>query len=565
VCDESDAGGLTIDEATAALTAPGNYFEVMNEEVLGERMAVFLNRPKSVREFLVDGSRRGDSEYAVFHDGCSRRVLTFSGVRSQAASVAAALAARGIGHGDRVAVFAANCPEYLVAFWACASLGAVTVCFNGWWTLREVEQALLATHPKLLIVDRQRLRRFENRKPDFPIVVVEEDFADLLTFAIDVELPDIQIGEDDPVVLQFTSGTTGIPKAVVVSHRSFVGFVLVMLALRARELLLRGAHPEVSSPPGPRLAVFPLFHLSGMQSTAVAGMASGQKSIWPMGRFDPAEVVRITMEEGISMWTGSATHIFRLLNEPTLSRIDPKQIVQIAIGGSATTPEIVRATEERFPHLVGTFGSGYGLTESGGLVSHATHKIWKEARDSVGYPLPTVDVRIVDSEGEDLPQGENGEICVRSPLVMIGYWEDEEANNDVFLPGRWLRTGDYGRLFEGRLHLSTRLRDLILRGGENVYPGEIESRLEEHPSVAEVAVYGIEHPTLGQEVKAVVVLKPGLSVATEELVSFCGEALAYYKVPTHFDFRDSPLPRNATGKVLKAVLIGDQDQMYIEE
>jgi len=553
---------LTYEQATAALTGPGGYFELATEEVLGEPMQVFVNRPRSLRDLLIGAAEKGDEEYAVFDDDGERRVLTFGGLQRQVASVAAALADRGIGHGDRVAILAANCPEYILTFWACAAMGAVAVCFNGWWTRSEIEYGLEATSPALLVADRRRLARLEGDVAEVPTIVVEDDFADLLAFAPDADLPGTPIAEDDPIVLQFTSGTTGRPKAAMVSHRSFISFVLAAFVIGARDSMLSDAPPSAG---GARLAVFPLFHLSGMQSSTVTSLMGGVKTVWPMGRFDPARVVQLTIDEGITAWNGTATHVYRLLAEPDIEGLDPGQLTSVAIGGSASTPELIRATEERFPHLVGTFGSGYGLTESGGLVSHAPNDMLRDAPDCVGCPLPTVELRIIDEECNDLPDGENGEICVRSPLVMLGYWDDPAADEAAFLPGRWLRTGDFGRMAGGRLHLATRLRDLILRGGENVYPGEVEQRLEEHPAVAEVAVHGVDHPTLVQEVKAVVVLHPGAEASADELTAFCAETLSYYKVPTIVEFRDEPLPRNATGKVVKAVLTGDAEHTFVEE
>jgi acyl-CoA synthetase (AMP-forming)/AMP-acid ligase II len=569
VSEVADAGGgsggdvpLTYEQATAALTGPGGFFELATEDVLGEQMQVFANRPRSLRDLLMGAAQKGDEEYAVFDDAGERRVLTFGGLQQQVASVAAALADRGIGHGDRVAILAANCPEYIVTFWACASMGAVAVCFNGWWTRSEIEYGLEATRPALLVADRRRLARLEGADTGVPTIVVEDDFADLLGFAPDADLPETPIAEDDPIVLQFTSGTTGRPKAAMVSHRSFISFVLAAFVIGARDSMLSGAAPSAG---GARLAVFPLFHLSGMQSSTVTSLMGGIKTVWPMGRFDPARVVQLTIDEGITAWNGTGTHIHRLLAEPGIEDLDAGQVTSVAIGGSASTPELIRATEERFPHLVDTFGSGYGLTESGGLVSHATNAMLRDAPGCVGCPLPTIEVRIIDDEGNDLPDGENGEICVRSPLVMLGYWNDPAANEAAFLPGRWLRTGDFGRMLDGRLHLASRLRDLILRGGENVYPAEVEQRIEEHPAVGEVAVYGVDHPTLGQEVKAVVVLRPGAAASADEITAFCAEAISYYKVPTIVEFRDEPLPRNATGKVVKAVLAGDAEHTFVEE
>ena len=308
-----------------------------------------------------------------------------------------------------------------------------------------------------------------------------------------------------------------------------------------------------------------MFHISGLQSSSVTPMATGAGNVWPMGKFDPATVIRLTNEERIYAWNGTATHMFRLLDDPTIEDLDATLVETVAIGGSASTPELIRATEERFPHLVDTFTSGYGLTESGGMVSHAINEMLKANSDSVGVAMPTVELKIVNDDGAELPEGENGSICVRSPLPMIGYWEDEDATAAAILPDRWLQTGDFGRLEGGQLFLSSRLRDLLLRGGENVYPAEVEARLEQHPAVAECAVGGVDHRTLGQEVKAYVVLRPGKTLDVEEVRAFCGKVLASYKLPDHLEVLEEPLPRNASGKVLKTVLQGEAAQTFIEE
>ena len=546
-----------------ALLAPGAPFEMGVEEVLGEEMPVFVQRARSLRELLVSSTRFGDAAYAVFHDGGQRRALTFAGHERQVASVAAALAERGIGPGDRVAILAANCPEWIVTFWATVSLGAIAVACNGWWTRDEIVHALERTGPVLLVADRRRLARLDSADPGMPVVVVEDDFDALTGFAPDAALPDVPIDEDQPALMQFTSGTTGRPKAAVLSHRSLVGFVQIVTFLGAAQAAQVGG--STSGTPRPRLAVFPMFHISGLQSASVTPMATGAGNVWPMGRFDPAQIVRLTVEEGIYAWNGSATHIFRLLEEPTIEDLDVSLIETVAIGGSATTPELIRATEERFPHLVDTFTSGYGSTEAGGMVSHASNEMLKASPDSIGMGMPTVSLKIVDEDGREVPEGEGGAICVRSPLNMLGYWEDEESTAEALMDGRWLQTGDYGRLVGGQLFLSSRLRDLILRGGENVYPGEVEARLEMHPAVVECAVDGVDHRTLGQEVKAFVVLRPGTTLDLDGVRAFCGETLAAYKLPDHLEVLDQPLPRNASGKVVKAVLRGEATQTFVEE
>jgi acyl-CoA synthetase (AMP-forming)/AMP-acid ligase II len=533
------------------------------EDVLGEPMQVFVQRDRSLRELLEQAGRFGDADYAVFHDGARRRVLTFAGHERLVASVAAAMADRGVVAGDRVAILAANCPEWIVTFWATVSLGAVAVACNGWWTRDEIQHALAHTTPKLLVADAKRLARLEGADPGMPVVVIEEDFADLESFAPGAPLPGVAIDEDQPALLQFTSGTTGRPKAAVLSHRSLVAFVQVVSFLGAAQAASVGL--PSTGPSRPRLAVFPMFHISGLQSASITPMATGAGNVWPMGRFDPATVIRLTIEEGIYAWIGTATHMFRLLQDPTIGTLDVSLVQTVGIGGSATTPELVRATEERFPHLVDTFTSGYGLTEAGGMVSHASNAMLQANADSVGMAMPTVGVRIVDEDGKEVPEGVNGSICVRSPLVMLGYWGDSEASSEALLPGGWLMTGDYGRLLGGELFLASRLRDLILRGGENVYPIEVESRLEQHPAVVECAVYGVDHALLGQEVKAVVVLNAGESLDLDAARAFCGETLAGYKLPEHLEEWNGPLPRNASGKVVKAVLRGEATQTFIEE
>ena len=563
--EADDSGSGSDDPATAvmALLAPGAPFEMADEDVLGEAMQVFVQRARSLRQLLEQAGRFGDSDYAVFHDVGRRRALTFADHERRVASVAAALADRGVGAGDRVAILAANCPEWIITFWATVSLGAVAVACNGWWTRDEIVHALAHTTPALLVADAKRLARLDGADPGMPVVVIEEDFVDLEGFAPDAALPDIPIDEDQPALLQFTSGTTGRSKAAVLSHRSVVAFVQVVTFLGAAQAASVGL--PSTGPSRPRLAVFPMFHISGLQSASITPMATGAGNVWPMGRFDPATVIQLTAEEGIYAWNGTATHVFRLLQDPMIETLDVSLVQNVAIGGSATTPELVRATEERFPHLVDTFTSGYGLTESGGMVSHAGNAMLQANADSVGMAMPTVGVRIVDEDGVEVPDGENGSICVRSPLVMLGYWEDVEATDQAFLPGRWLRTGDYGRLQGGELFLASRLRDLILRGGENVYPIEVEACLEQHPAVAECAVYGVDHETLGQEVKAVVVLVDGASLDLVGARAFCGEKLADYKLPEYLEVWAGPLPRNAGGKVVKAVLRGEVTQAFFEE
>jgi long-chain acyl-CoA synthetase len=544
-------------DATDALTQPGQRFAVTLEEVRGEQLLVFAERPRSLREVLAAGAQRGEADCYVFSDGTR---ITFAGMQRQAASLAQALASRyGIGPGDRVAICAANSAEWIQLFWALASLNAVLVAMNGWWTGLEMANALEISEPKLLVMDEKRLARLEG-DPGVPTIVVERDFAALFEDQETV-LPTSPIDEDDPFMLIFTSGTTGRPKAAVLSHRCVVGYLMFQSFMGARGLAMAGRAPGT---PPIRLAPFPLFHVSGLSANVSTMMGAGT-TVWPLGRFDPEQVIELTKRERIGVWGGATTHILRLLDSPAITTLDVTQIVQVGVGGSATTPALVRRAEERFPHLVNTMSTGYGSTETGGLVSWAPNWMLQAATDCVGPALPTVEIRITDDEGGVVADGVEGNVEARSSIVMLGYWRNEEANAETLLPGLWVRTGDFGRYEGGLLYLASRKRDLILRGGENIYPFEIENRLEQHPEVIEVAVIGVEHPTLGQEVKAVVVVSESSTLEPDSLRAWCAEALAAYKVPAHVELRATALPRNATGKIMKHVL-GDADaNPFVEE
>ena len=546
-------------EADAALTAPGAPFELVEEEVLGERMPVLRNRPRSLRDVLLAGAaRHGDRDVYVWSDD---RRSTFTGLVAEVAGVARGLAERyGIGPGDRVAVCGANCPEYLHTFWACAALDAVLVAMNGWWTGGEMRNALELTQPKLLIMDEKRHARLEH-DPGIPIVVVERDWAQVPVAGVS-ELPDVAIAEDDPFELIFTSGTTGRPKAAVLSHRSIISYLLMQSYGGARGAFLAGVTGGGGAEPPVRLATYPLFHVSGL-SNAVGCVMQGAKSVWPLGRFDAGTVIELTKTEGINIWGGGVTHVVRLLDHPAVDSVDPAQIVNIGVGGSATPPAVIDRIEATFPHLTGTTSSGYGSTETG-LLSLAANWMLRVAPDTVGLPLPGVGIRITDGLGDELPEGEAGHIEARSWQMMVGYYDNPQADADTIMPGRWIRTGDYGRLEDGVLFISTRLRDLIIRGGENIYPFEIENRLDEHPEVIECAVFGFDSATYGQEVKAVVVVRADAGTDAAELQEFCAVELASYKVPAVIDVTSEPLPRTASGKVMKHVLAGAENTQVEE-
>jgi acyl-CoA synthetase (AMP-forming)/AMP-acid ligase II len=555
---------VALRDTTSRITGPGMPFEIVEEDVLGERLPVYANRAHSMREILVGAERFGDGDCYVFGDGYR---LPFDQLVPQVASLATALRDRhGIGAGDRVAVCAANCREWLMTFWAVAALDAVLVAMNGWWTGAEMRNALELTDPKLLVMDEKRRARLDG-DPGVPLLLTEHDFTGLFDDA-SATLPDPPIAEDDPFILIFTSGTTGRPKAAVLSHRSVISYLMEQTFIAARGMAMAGYTPPPldspdAPPPAVRLAPYPLFHVSGM-SMAVSTVMSGSPTVWPLGRFEPANVLRLTREEGISVWGGGVTHVVRLLQHPDIETIDASKITSVGIGGSSTPPDVIRQIEGRFPHLESSVSSGYGSTETG-LISWAPGWMLKVRPDCVGPLMPTSQARITDDDGTELPPGAEGNIEARSWMGMLGYWHNEAANAETIRPGRWIRTGDFGRLEDGILFIASRKRDLIIRGGENIYPFEIEHRLDEHDEVLEAAAYGVDDPVHGQVVKAVVVVAPDSLLTEDDVRAFCAETLASYKVPEQVELRTEPLPRTANGKVMKQVLAGEAENTFIEE
>lgn len=549
----------------AQLLGPGSPFELCEEQVLGERVKVFAKRARSLRDVLLRAREFSDADYMVFRDGPHERRYTFGQHEKLVASAAAAFADRfGVRPGDRVAILAANCPEWVISFWATVSLGAICVGLNGWWTEEEIRYAVGHSDPKLLIADRKRARRIHG-DVGVPLVVVEDQFEALLDDYPEAALPTQPIAEQDPAIMLYTSGTTGRAKGVVHTHGNVTNMIMVSFFHGARLMMTNPRQAELPRLANSILVTSPLFHVSGLHCAAVTALAGGAKTVWPMGRFDPEATLDLIEREKVTGWGYTATVLHRLLNHPKARQADLSSFRSVGGGGSPIPAHLLEKARTLFPQCSHTMGVGYGLTEGTAFATLNAGEELHADPESVGRPVPVVEIEIRDDQGRPVSEGEEGEIHLRGPLVMLEYWKDRSATEAVIKPGRWLNTGDVGRLRDGKLYIASRKRDLILRGGENVYPFEIEQRLEAHPAVAEAAVVGVDHEELGQEVKAIVVLEKGQKVSTQELGRWVGEALAYYKVPTRWELRAEPLPRNATGKVLKNDLLEAQNSMFIEE
>jgi acyl-CoA synthetase (AMP-forming)/AMP-acid ligase II len=553
----------TWEEVEAQLTAPGAPFELVREPVLGEPIQVFKERARSLREILEGSVAHGDKEYLV----CEDRRISFAEHARIVASVARALSQLyGVRKGDRVAILAANCPEWIVSFWAALALGAIPVGMNGWWARDEILYGLDNSEPRLLIGDRKRLARIADARLALPVVEIESEFRKLWDFDPGADLPQVAIDEDDPATILYTSGTTGRPKGAVNTHRNIVALCRIQIMHGVRMLMM---NPERTAGAfggsNCMLVNTPLFHVSGLYAGAVTLLATGVKTVLMPGRFDAARAMQTIEREKVTNWGPMGTMLHRVLAHPEFGRYDLSSLRNVGSGGAPLSPDLQRRLRERLPGLRGKMGVGYGLTESTALATLNHGEELERHPESVGRPLTTVEIEIRDPDGKRVSEGSEGEILIRGPLVMKEYWRNAAATAETILPGRWLRTGDIGRMEDGRLYVDSRKRDLILRGGENVYPAEIELCLESHPDVREAAVVGVAHEELGQEVKAIVVPAEGRRVDSEALRRHVAERLAYFKVPAHWETRSEPLPRNATGKVLKSVLVGDAENTFVEE
>ncbi|WP_280429418.1 class I adenylate-forming enzyme family protein [Nocardia brasiliensis] len=531
--------------AVARLTGPGGRFEMAVEEVLGAPMPVLRNRARSLGEVLATAADWGARDYLVTED----RRISFTEHAAAVGALAAALRDRyGLGRGDRIGILAANTPEWVCAFWAAQQLGAIAVGYNAWWTPREIAYGVEHTSPAVLIVDAKRAALVAELDIRVPVLTMEHDLPALLAEYSGATPALAPMDEDDPAVVLYTSGTSGRPKGAVHSHRNLVaviGYHQFNDALAA-EFAGAGAVPS-----GRRfLLTSPLFHIASLHNLVVPRLVTGDTAVLYQGGFDADRVLRLIERERVTNWGAMPTMATRLL-ERDLSGYDLSSLVSFSLNSAPSSAALQHQLRERLPVARTALVTSYGLTESSTAATIATPAELAAFPDTVGRPVIGAEVQIRDSAGQAVPDGVEGEICVRSPYVMLGYWNDDAATAAAITADRWLRTGDIGVLTDGRLRLSGRRSDLILRGGENVYPVEIEQCLDEHPAVRECAVVGIPDPDLGQQVAAVVVLENPAATTEAELRAFAAERLAYYKVPARWRLTTTELPRNATGKVVR--------------
>lgn len=474
----------TAELVAARLLGPGGAFELVEEYVCGTRMPVMKNRARSVGSLLCASRQFGDREYLVHGD----HRITFAQHLDRVASLATELSSRfGIRRGDRVAIAGANRPEWVLTFWACQSLGAVCLGLNSWWVARELEDGIALTRPSLIVADAKRLALLETIGLDVPMLSMETDIPALAETHFAADLPCTDVDEDDPAVIVFTSGSTGKPKGVVHSHRNLIA---VIDYFRYSEALAADLSASRTAEPKRHLLINPLFHIAGLHNLAVPRLVTGDTLVIYQGAFDAKRVLETIERERITNWGAVPTMASRLLRFADADRYDTSSLTGFSLGSAPASVSLLNQLRNRFVFARRSMVNSYGLTETSTGVTLAAPPDLERSPDTVGRPIPSVALEIRDPLGNKLPEGQEGEVCVRSPLVMSGYWDDADATAEAIDQERWLRTGDIGVVEGGLLRLTTRRSDLIIRGGENVYPVEIEHCLEDHPSVAECCVLG---------------------------------------------------------------------------
>ena len=560
----------TLAQATALLSQPGSPLEMETVEIRGVPTRTWKNAPPSLRAVLDLAQPFGARTFLVHED----ERVTYAAFRRAVAALAAQLRADGVEKGDRVAIVMRNLPEWPVAFFATIVLGAIAAPLNAWWTGAELEFALADCGAKVALFDGERFARVAERLDKLPelakiyvsrstepsgdprvhelegVIGGPTTWADLP----DAALPDAHIAPDDSATLFYTSGTTGKPKGAVNTHRNVASNIMASAFSNARTFVRRGEAPPQPDPDGPQktlLISIPFFHVTGCSAGLVPATMVGAKIVMTR-RWDPVEAFELIEREGVNSAGGVPAIAWQLIEHPRRGDFDLSSLEQVTYGGAPAAPELVRRIVEAFP--ASQPGCGWGMTETTATFTHHVGEDYQNRPGSAGPAAPVGDMRIVSDDGRDLAVGEVGELWVKGPNVIAGYWNRPDANAKTFEDG-WLKTGDLARLDEeGFLFIVDRKKDMLIRGGENIYCIEVEDALYTHSAVMDAALVGLPHHILGEEPAAVVALKPGMSATEAELREHVAARLAAFKTPVRIVILHEPLPRNANGKIVKPEL-----------
>jgi long-chain acyl-CoA synthetase len=550
------------EQVVAQLTGPGAPFEIVTETVGGRAQKNWKNRERSMREKIRNAGLRGDAIAMVHGD---RRISYGELTRLVWGAAGALRDEHGLRKGDRVAILAMNSPDWLITLFGATAQGAVGVGMNGWWAPEEIEYGLNDSESRFLVVDERLWPRVEplaGRLPHLEKIFFVGASAPRGTVPIAEILkpserePSEAIEEDHPWVILYTSGTTGRPKGCITTHRGTIAQVVGIVFASLAGALMGGASPIPAGGGQPtNLLTTPLFHVGGLHSVVCTALTAGAKLVFLEGKFDPVKVLQTIERERVTMWGSVPTMLHRVVHHPDVDKYDLSSLVAVSFGAAPISRETLARARAVLP-VKENFTNAYGLTETHGVATVNGGKELMGRNNSIGRPLPILDMRIGDPAGRPLPDGELGEIQIAGPTITPGYWKRPEATAETVVDG-WLRTGDLGtRDAEGFFFIADRAKDMIIRGGENVYCTEIENVLADHPEIDEACVIGVPDPELGERVKAIVYRVAGSTLDADAVKRHVAAHMAHFKVPEFVEFTDRPLPRNPAGKLLKNVFRG---------
>jgi acyl-CoA synthetase (AMP-forming)/AMP-acid ligase II len=531
-------------------------------EIRGVPTRVWKNALPNLAALAKHGSKHGQRLFVIYGD----ERITYEAWFRATALLAGQFRNRGIQKGDRIALAMRNLPEWPVVFFAATSIGAICVPLNAWWTAGELAYGLANSGARLVACDAERFDRIAPHLAELPevrdilvsradialppdaealenIIGAPSGYADLPV----ADLPDIEIAPDDDATIFYTSGTTGNPKGALGTHRNMLTNILSSGYGMARAARRRG-DPVPTPAHKVGLTVIPMFHVTACSAGLMSAIAAGNTMIF-MHKWDTVKAFEIIERERVNSTGGVPTIAWQLIEHPDREKYDLSSLEAISYGGAPAAPELVRKIREVLGALP---GNGWGMTETMATVTGHSAEDYLNRPDSAGPPVPVADLRIMDEDGRVvLPTDEVGELWARGPMVVKGYWNNSEATAATFMDG-WVRTGDLARLDEeGFCYIVDRAKDIVIRGGENIYSSEVENILYDHPAVTDAALIGIPHRTLGEEPAAIVHLAAGHSASQEELQDWVRSRMAAFKVPVRILFSEETLPRNANGKILK--------------
>jgi long-chain acyl-CoA synthetase len=565
---------MSLAEANALLTSPGAPYE-MDEVVIGGVVTrTWKNVPPTLRDLFLLGRSFGPRTFVVYENDRA----TYEAFARATLAFAAELQRQGVQKGDRVALAMRNLPEWPVVFFAAVLTGAIVTPLNAWWTGPELEYGLNDSGAKVAIVDAERYERLaahlESCASLRRVFVARQEASDAGRGFHDPRamrledvigpvatweglpsgvVPDVLIEPDDDAAIFYTSGTTGKPKGALATHRNLCTCVATNGFANARAALRRG---EDLPKPDPTqqlttLLVIPLFHVTGCASVLAPLVAQGAKLVL-MGRWDVEGAMKLIEREKVDATGGVPTIAWQLVEHPERTRYDLSSLKSLSYGGAPSAPELVRKIKEIFPAAAP--GTGWGMSETSATFTSHFAEEYEDRPESCGPAAAIGELKIVGPDGETLGVDAVGELWVKGPQVVKGYWNKPDETAKTFADG-WVKTGDLARLDEeGFCYIVDRAKDMLIRGGENIYCVEVENILYEHPAVVDAALVGMPHRTLGEVPAAVVTLRNGVTASEDELRKFVASRLAAFKVPVAVAFWPEPLPRNANGKILKGEL-----------